>query len=168
MISRLTLITGAGSLAVGLSAGWLAQGWRMGAEMEQIRHTQTQAQLASATQTVARLGEFQKGLDDALDQFQKTQHANSVAAAGLDLTLRDLRGVTAGMRGDFAGLPDRIAAAAEPALREYASTCTAVFTELAERSGRLSERGAEIARQADGHAADVRLLQQAGKVGSAK
>lgn len=168
MISRLTLITGASALAAGLLAGWVAQGWRKDAELEQLRHSRTQAQLAGATQTVARLGEFQKGLDHALEQFQQTQQANSVAAAGLDLTLRDLRGVTAGMRGDFAGLPDRIAAAAEPALREYASTCTAVFTELAERSGRLSERGAEIARQADGHAADVRLLQQAGKVGSAK
>ena len=168
MISRLTLITGASALAAGMLTGWVAQGWRLGAELEQVRHTHTQAQLAGATQTVARLGEFQKGLDHALEQFQQTQQANSVAAAGLDLTLRDLRGVTEGMRGDFAGLPDRIAAAAEPALREYASTCTAVFTELAERGGRLSERGAEIARQADGHAADVRLLQQAGKVGSAK
>ena len=161
MISRLTLITGASALAAGLLTGWVAQGWRLGAELEQLRHSRTQAQLAGATQTVARLGEFQKGLDHALEQFQQTQQANSVAAAGLDLTLRDLRGVTAGMRGDFAGLPDRIAAAAEPALREYASTCTAVFTELAERGGRMAERGAEIARQADGHAADVVLLKGA-------
>lgn len=168
MISRLTLITGASALAAGLLTGWVAQGWRKDAELEQLRHSHTQAKLAGATQTVARLGEFQKGLDHALEQFQQTQQANTAAAAGLDLTLRDLRGVTAGMRGDFAGLPDRIAAAAEPALREYASTCTAVFTELAERGGQLSERGASIARQADGHAADVRLLQQAGKVGSAK
>ena len=168
MSIRVGLMLASASLAIGLASGWLANGWRLSAELERARHAQTTAQLAGATQTVARLGEFQKGLDHALEQFQQTQQANTIAAAGLDLTLRDLRGVTAGMRGDFAGLPDRIAAAAEPALREYASTCTAVFTELAERGGRLSERGAEIARQADGHAADVRLLQQAGKVGSAK
>lgn len=161
MIGRTTLITGAASLAVGLASGWLANGWRLAAELERARHAQTTAQLAGATKTIARMGEFQKGLDDALTQFQKTQRANDEAAANLDRGLRDLHGVTVGLRGDFAGLPDRIATAAEPALRQYASTCSAVLSELAERGGRLAESGAGIARQADGHAADVRLLQQA-------
>lgn len=164
MINRLTLITGAASLAVGLASGWFANGWRIGAELEKVRHDHTQAQLASATSTIARMADIQKGFDDALEQFQRTQQANAVAAAGLDSSLRDLRGVTVGLRGDFAGLPDRIATAAEPALREYASTCSAVFEAMAAGGGRLAEAGAGITRSADGHAADVELLQQAGKV----
>lgn len=161
---RSILMLASASLAIGLASGWLANGWRLAAELERARHAQTTAQLAGATKTIARLGEFQKGLDDALEQFQRNQQANALAAAGLDSSLRDLRGVTVGLRGDFAGLPDRIATAAEPALREYASTCSAVFEAMAAGGGRLAEAGAGITRSADGHAADVELLQQAGSV----
>lgn len=161
MISRLTLITGASALTIGLVTGWVAQGWRLGAQLEQASHSQTRQRLAGAINAINQLSTFQEDLTDALQQFQRTQQANQTAAADLDRGLRDLRGVTAGLRGDFAGLPDRIASAAEPALREYASTCTAVFQELADRGGRMAERGSEIARQADGHAADVVLLKGA-------
>ena len=161
MISRLTLITGASALTIGLVTGWVAQGWRLGAQLEQASHSQTRQRLAGAINAINQLSTFQEDLTDALQQFQRTQQANQAAAADLDRGLRDLRGVTAGLRGDFAGLPDRIAASAEPALREYASTCTAVFEQLAAAGGRLAEGGADIARAADGHAADARLMREA-------
>ncbi|WP_373764045.1 hypothetical protein [Delftia acidovorans] len=49
------------------------------------------------------------------------QVRRSATAGGQDLdrSLRELRTVTAGMRGDFAGLPERIAGAAQPALAQY-------------------------------------------------
>ena len=53
------------------------------------------------------------------------------------------------------------ATAAQPALASYARTCTAVFEQLAAAGGRLAEGGADIARAADGHAADARLMREA-------
>mgnify|MGYP001554095544 FL=1 len=101
---------------------------------------------------------FQKGLTDALATFQATGQRNAAAQQDLDRSLRELRTATAGMRGDFAGLPERIVGAAQPALAQYASACTAVLQELADRGGRMAERGADSARAADGHAADAALM----------
>ena len=117
--------------------------------------------LAGATQAVQDLGGFQKGLTDALANFQAINQRNAAAQQDLDRSLRDLRGLTGGLRGDFASLPERIATAAQPALAGYASTCTAVFEQLAAAGGRLAENGADIARAADGHAADARLMREA-------
>lgn len=50
---------------------------------------------------------------------------------------------------------------------QYANTCTAVFQELADRGERMAERGAELARAADGHAADAGLMRQSWPVKSA-
>lgn len=83
---------------------------------------------------------------------------NQAAQQDFDRSLRELRTATAGMRGDFVGLPEHIAGAAQPAFAQYASTCTAVLQELADRGGRMAERGAGIARAADGHAADAALM----------
>ena len=101
---------------------------------------------------------FQKGLTDALATFQAAGQRNAAAQQDLDRSLRELRTATAGMRGDFAGLPERIVGAAQPALAQYASACTAVLQELADRGGRMAERGADSARAADGHAADAALM----------
>lgn len=142
----------AGVLAFG--AGWQVQGMRYGLQIEQLRHQATQRDLAATTQAVQDMAGFQKGLNDALDTFRTTQRRNAAAQQDLGRLLLDLRGTTAGLRSDFAGLPDRIATAAQPALADYASTCTAVFQELADRGERMAQRGAEVSRAADGHAAD--------------
>ena len=147
--------------AIAASGAWWAQGARYGQQIERLKHQATATQLAGATQAVQDMASFQKGFDNALATFQTTQQRSAQAQQDLGRLLLDLRGTTAGLRSDFAGLPQRIAAAAQPALAEYASTCTAVFQELADRGGRMAERGAELARQADGHAADARLMQDA-------
>ena len=149
------------SAALAAGASWWAQGQRLGLQIERLQHQQTAAQLDGARQAVADMANFQKGLDDALETFTATQQRNAQAQQDLGRLLLDLRGTTAGLRGDFAGLPDRIASAAQPALAEYASTCTAVFEQLAAAGGRLAEGGADIARAADGHAADARLMREA-------
>lgn len=140
---------------------WQVLDWRYGLQIEQLKHQATQRDLATTTQAVQDMAAFQKGLDDALHAFHTTQQRNAAAQQDLGRLLLDLRGTTAGLRSDFAGLPGRIASAAQPALAEYASTCTAVFQELADRGERMAQRGAEIARSADGHAADAAALMQA-------
>ncbi len=162
------LIAAGAALAIGASGAWWVQAQRYGLEIEQIKHQQTTAALATTSQAVQDMAGFQKGLNDALTSFQTTQHKNTQAQQDLGRLLLDLRGTTAGLRSDFAGLPQRIATAAQPALAEYASACTAVFQELADRGGRMAERGAELARQADGHAADAGLMRQAWPVKSSQ
>lgn len=149
--------------AAGVAAGgaWYVQGQRLGLQIEQLKHQATSTQLAGATRAVQDMAGFQKGLTDALDQFQAASARNAAAQQDLDRGLRDLRSLTGGLRGDFAGLPERIATAAQPALAEYASACTAVFEQLAAAGGRLAEGGADLARAADGHAADARLMREA-------
>ena len=164
-VAGMTLTThiAAAVAAAGVAAGcaWWVQAQRYGMQIEQLKHQQTGAQLADARQAVADMAGLQKGLSDALDTLHATQQRNQQAQQDLGRLLLDLRGTTAGLRGDFSGLPDRIASAAKPALAEYASTCTAVFQELADRGERMAQRGAEIARSADGHAADAALMQAA-------
>lgn len=158
---RTALIALAAGLALGSGGAWWVQGQRYGLQIEELKHTTTSNELAGANKAVADMAGFQKGLNDALQQFQSTQQGNARAQQDLGRVLLDLRGVTAGLRGDFAGLPERIAAASGPALSEYAATCTAVFEAMAAGGGRLVEAGAGLARQAEGHAADVGVMLQA-------
>ena len=155
------LIAAGAALAIGATGAWWAQAQRYGLEIEKLQHQQTSADLAATRQAVQDMAAFQKGLNDALANFQATGRRNAEAQQDLDRSLRELRGTTAGLRGDFAYLPERIAGAAQPALARYASTCTAVLQELADRGGRMAERGGEIARAADGHSADAALIRDA-------
>lgn len=149
------------ALAIGAGGAWWTQGQRYGLQLEQLRHQQSTAELASTQQAVRNMAGFQKGMTDALATFQATSRRNQAAQQDLERSLRDLRSTTSGMRGDFAGLPERIAGATQPALAQYASTCTTLLTDLAEHGGRMAERGASIAREADGHATDAALIRNA-------
>ena len=146
--------------AAGVAAGgaWWVQAQRYGLQIEQLKHQQTGSQLAGARQAVADMAGFQKGLTDALDTFRATQQRNAQAQQDLGRLLLDLRGTTAGLRSDFAGLPQRIATAAQPALADFSEQCVAVFQSMASAGGQLAERGAELARKADEHAANERLI----------
>jgi soluble cytochrome b562 len=161
MTGRGKTILAALALAGAFAAGWEVQGWRLGLKLEQQAHQQTSAKLSGSRQAVADMAGFQKGFNDALSNFQQAQQGNIQAQQELGRLLLDLRSTTAGLRGDFAGLPERISAAAKPALAEYASTCTAVFEAMAAGGGRLAEAGGELARQADGHATDAGLTREA-------
>lgn len=149
------------ALAIGSGGAWWAQGQRYGLQIEQLQHQQTSAELKTTRQAVTDMAGFQKGLTDALATFRATGQRNAAAQQDLDRSLRDWRSTVAGMRGDFAGLPERIAGATQASAALYASTCTTVLQELADRGGRMAERGADIARAADGHAADAALMRDA-------
>lgn len=122
---------------------------------------QTQAQLNNVTAVANDLADTHGRFVDALQQFQSTQQANQLVQQDLGRVLLDLRGVTSGLRGDFASLPGRIERASRATLGQYASTCTAVFEAMAAGGGRLAEAGAGVSAKADGHAADVGLMQGA-------
>lgn len=155
------LIAAGAAAAMAASGAAYVQAQRYGLQIERLQHQATSAQLAGATQAVQDMAGFQKGLNDALGTFQRQVGVNATAQQALAGSLRDLRGTTAGLRGDFADLPGRITAATQPALAEYATACTAVFETMAAAGGRLAERGADIAAKAEGHAADVQLMQGA-------
>ena len=142
-------------LLLAFGAGWMANGWRADAQVAHLQLKQTAQELQTSRQAVQDIAGFQKGFNDALSNFQQTQQANAQAQQDLGRVLLDLRSTSAGLRSDFAKLPDRIASAAQPALAEYANTCTAVFEAMAAGGQRLAERGAELAAKADGHAADA-------------
>ena len=148
-------------LVLSFACGWVVKGWRADAVLAAVELEQRDADLQAAGQALQGMAGFQKGFNDALSNFQQTQRANADAQADLGNLLLDLRSATAGVRSDFAKLPDRIASAAQPALAEYASTCTAVFEAMAAGGQRMAERGAELSAKADGHAADARLMQEA-------
>ncbi|MGB3069390.1 MAG: hypothetical protein WBC18_12620 [Ottowia sp.] len=154
------LIAAGSALAIGASGAWWAASQHYGLEIEALNHAATKKDLGTATKAVQDMASFQKGFNDALTTFQATQQRNAQAQQDLGRVLLDLRSTSAGLRNDFADLPERIATAAQPALAEYATTCTAVFETMADRGGRLVESAAGIAAKADGHAADAQMIRQ--------
>lgn len=161
MTTKLKLIWAAVLAAFLFGAGWVAQGWRLSGQIEALKHGQTQSQLENVTAVANDLAETHGRFVDALQLFQSTQQANQLAQQDLNRVLLDLRGVTSGLHGDFAALPGRIERASQATLSQYATTCTAVFEAMAAGGSKLAEAGAGIAAKADGHAADVRLMQDA-------
>lgn len=160
-MSRAGIISALIGAAALFGAGWTAQGWRLSGQIEALKHGQTQAQLNNVTAVANDLADTHGRFVDALQQFQSTQQANQLVQQDLGRVLLDLRGVTSGLRGDFASLPGRIERASQATLGQYASTCTAVFEAMAAGGGRLAEAGAGVSAKADGHAADVGLMQGA-------
>ena len=145
-------------LVLAFAAGWFVNGWRADARIAKLELAHASAELQQTQQAVADMAGFQKGFNDALANFQRTQQSNAQAQQDLGRLLLDLRSTTAGLRGDFSGLPARLDRANRAALTEYASTCTAVFEAMAAGGQRLAEAGGELARKAEGHAADARLM----------
>lgn len=148
----------AAAFALGAACAWWVQDQRHGLRLEQLRLHAASTELASVRQAAQDVAAFSRDLNNALATYQRTQQRNAAAQQDLERSLRDMHAAASGLRGDFAGLPERIDAAARPSLARYASTCTALLEDLAERGGLMAQRGADIARAADGHAADARLM----------
>lgn len=161
MTGRYQALVVAVLLATAFAAGWLVNGWRADARIAKFKLAQSANELHMAQQAVSAMTSFQKGFNDALSDFQRTQQGNALAQQDLGRLLLDLRSTTSGLRGDFAGLPSRIEHASRDALSEYASACSAVFEAMAAGGSRLAEAGGELARKAEGHAADVKMMTSA-------
>ena len=138
------MIAAGAALVLAFATGWVAQGWRMGAERAalEMRYATRLAQAQeNALKEYARL---EKVKDDAIRAAEIEAEKNAVAAATATRAADRLR-------GDVASLRASIAAAPRATVDQYATTAS----ELLADCGREL---ADVAAKADGHAADVRLM----------
>ena len=147
-MGRLTVYS---HIAVAVLAGvqvWYVQAARLGADLadERLQASQYREQVtserAAANDRVAHVGQliagtYQGALNDAI-----SKQATLQAAADRARRERD------GLRKQLSDAEQRLADASPAALIEYASTLNRVF-------GQCSQRYAELAIRADGHAADA-------------
>ena len=151
-------IAAGAALAIGASGAWYVQGNRYAVQITELEKAATEKELTQANQAVQDMAGFQKGLNDALQQFQATQQQQSRDQQDLNKSLLDLRSATGGMRNDFAQLPSRIERASRASLATFANTCTDVLEAMATEGSRLAEGGAGIAAKADEHSARERMM----------
>ena len=143
-LPRPRLIAAGAALVLAFATGWVAQGWRMGAEYAalEMRYATRLAQAQeNALKEYARL---EKVKDDAIREAEIEAEKNAATAAAATRAADRLR-------GDVANLRASIAAAPRATVDQYAATAS----ELLADCGREL---ADVAAKADGHAADVRLM----------
>ena len=127
--------------------GWLVQGWRMSAEYAALEMRYATRLAQAHENALAEYARLEKVKDDAIRQAEIEAEKNAAAAATAARAADRLR-------GDLANVRASIAAAPRPAVDQYATTAS----ELLADCGREL---ADVAAKADGHAADVRLMQAA-------
>lgn len=143
-LPNLRLIAAGAALVLTFGAGWVAQGWRMGAEyaaLEMRYATRLSQAQENALKEYARL---EKVKNDAIRAAEIEAEKNAAAAATAARAADRLR-------GDVANLRASIAAAPRAAVDQYATTASELLAECGREL-------ADVARAADGHAADVRLM----------
>ena len=143
-VPRPRMIAAGAALVLAFATGWVAQGWRMGAEYAalEMRYATRLAQAQeNALKEYARL---EKVKDDAIREAEIEAEKNAAAAAAATRAADRLR-------GDVASLRASIAAAPRATVDQYAATAS----ELLADCGREL---ADVAAKADGHAADIRLM----------
>jgi hypothetical protein len=140
-----TLIAAAVSLAIGLGAGWTANGWRLNAKIDRMVAEQSQALAEAGKNAMLESARLQKLKDDALNEANRTAQKNALAATAARTELERVRRQLANSV--------TIGSSTCASTRNYASTLALVFGECATRL-------TEVAKDADGHAADSRAHQQ--------
>ena len=143
---KTTVIATVAALLIGGVAGWTANGWRLNGKIDQMiaRHSQD---LSKATEAaLAETVRLQKVKDDALEEANKLAQRNANAAATARAELNRVRKQLASSV--------TIGSSTCASTRDYASTLSVIF-------GECSTRLVEMAKDADGHAADSRTFQRA-------
>ena len=140
-----TLIAAAASLAIGLGAGWAANGWRLNGKIDRMTAEASQALAEAGKNAMLESARLQKLKDDALDEANKIAQKNAADATRARTELERLRRELANRA--------TVANATCASVRDYASTLAIIFGECATAIG-------EMAEAADGHALDSRTLQQ--------
>ncbi len=141
-----TLIAAAASLAIGLATGWTANGWRLNGKIDRMIAEHSQALATAGQNAMLESARLQKLKDEALDEANKIAQRNAQAATNARTQLDRLR-------RQLANTPS-LSSATCASTRDYAATLATVFGECATRIG-------EMAKDADGHAADSRTLEKA-------
>ena len=140
-----TLIAAAASLAIGLGAGWTANGWRLNVKIDRMVAEASQALAEAGKNAMLESARLQKLKDEALDEANKIAQKNAADATRARSELERLRRELANSTS--------ISNATCASTRDYAATLAVIFGECATRIG-------EMAEAADGHALDSRTLQQ--------
>ena len=155
---RLKIASYLGALLLVFASGAYVNGNRWDTKYSALELSIAETHVSAFKENLDYMQKLQDGFTTALYKFQQTQKENQDAQKLLDGTLLNLRGFTSGMRRDFADMPGRIERANQTSRSEFISTCTALFSDMAEEIGSLAEAGGEIARAADEHAANERLI----------
>jgi hypothetical protein len=140
-----TLIAAAVSLAIGLTTGWTANGWRLNGKIDRMVAEYSQAMAQAGQNAMLESARLQKLKDEALNEANKIAQANAKSAASARSELDRLRRQLASSND--------LSAATCASTRQYATTLATVF-------GECSTRLTEVAKEADGHALDSRTFQQ--------
>lgn len=128
-------------------AGWSIQHDRMTAQIETLKRAQAEQHaiaLENARNETARM-QRQKDEAERLAAIRQRNLARAVSAAGDELGR---------VRDELASARSAVPGATCGAVREYAATAATVF-------GECAAAAAELARKADGHAADTLKLLEA-------
>lgn len=147
MTGRTQTLVGLAILLVGFFAGWWVSAQRAEARISLLKKEHAEQTMRAGASALSSYSRMEKTKDEAIKSAQA--RAESLQAdAGAAAAAAD------GLRKQLAGVPARIAAASRAAVDEYAATAGEL----------LSACTAEyqwMARQADGHANDARLIQEA-------
>lgn len=139
------LATFAVSLALGFGGGWTANGWRLGAEIAQIKQDQSDAVTKGVQQALADTVKYQRSKDDAIKKAESRAAAAAVSAAAN-------RAQSDGLRAQLELSRSRIPDATGDSLRSYATTINTVF-------GECQREYEALGRHATSHASDSLTLQ---------
>ena len=129
------------------SAGWAANGWRLGQDIAQTKlaHTQELAARDAGAFAVAQAitTNYQGALNEAIQEQTRLAGAAAVATRNAGR-----------LRDQLSEADKRIATASAAAVRDYAATANKLLRQC-------SDRYAELAARADGHALDARICRAA-------
>jgi hypothetical protein len=144
MLDLKTILIAAGSaLIIGVSTGWVANGWRLNGQIDRLRADQSQALAQAGQNAMLESARLQKLKDEALNEANRILQDNAKAATAARTELDRLR-------RQLASTND-LSTATCPSTRDYAATLSAVFGECSTTIG-------ELAQKADGHSLDSRTL----------
>ena len=145
------------ALLAGLAIGASVNGYRWDAKFTALQRDHAVQESERKDRNLTAILEGQEGVLDAIQNAQYTAAKNEAAYAELTQNVISLRSTISGLRIDTKRFTTE---ATQDQLRAYATACTAVFHTMAAEIGSLGEEGARIARAADQHAADAKLIMQ--------
>lgn len=144
----------AAALAVGAVLAWGAQGWRMAEQvqagktaLETLRREHAESLTRATGSALHTTIAWQKVKDDAIDRAQERAKAQAASAAAA-VRERD------SLRHALATASRRLPDATPSACTEYGAAASGLLAQCAAAYQ-------ELAAVADGHAGDVRLMQEA-------
>lgn len=144
MMGRAQALVLAALLSVAFGAGWWVNAQRAEARISLLKKEHAEQTMRAGASALANYSRMEKTKDEAIKSAQaraeRLQTDAGRAAASAD-----------SLRKQLAGVPSRIAAASRAAVDEYAATA-------GELLGACTAEYQWMAKQADGHANDARMI----------